>query len=101
MKYRIRMTSLLQEVGVKLNPEIKRLTRQGLKELAENPFLGKPLEDDLSDFHSYAFLRYRIVYRIQAAEKALDIVAVAHRSTVYKDLTEALARLGDNDDVSA
>ena len=93
MTYRIRMTSLLQEVGVKLPPEIKRLARQGLKELAENPYLGKPLEDELSDFHSYRFLRYRIVYRIQAAEKAIDVVAVGHRGTVYTDLAEALARM--------
>ena len=100
MTYRIRMTRLLQEGGVKLAPEIKRLARQSLKELAENPYLGKPLEKELSDFHSYAFLRYRIVYKIQAEEKAIDVVAVAHRSTVYTDLAEALAGMGNGGDMA-
>lgn len=99
MTYRIRMTRLLQESGVKLSPEIKRLARQALKELAEDPFRGKPLKDELNGFYSYRFLRYRIVYRIEAEEKAITVVAVAHRSTVYQDLTEALARMGHENDI--
>ena len=93
MIYRVRMTRLFLENGVKLPPEIKRLARQGLKELADDPFLGKPLEAELSGFYSYRFLRYRIVYKIQAEERAIDVVAIAHRSTVYTDLLESLASL--------
>ena len=101
MTYRVRMARLLKENGVKLPPEIKRLARQGLKELADDPWLGKPLEKELLGFHSYRILRYRIVYKIDAEEKAITVVSVAHRSTVYKDLTEALARLWRDGDMSA
>ena len=90
MTYQVRMMQALGEVGRKLTPEIKKAARQALREIVENPFLGKPLKDVLSGYHSYRFLRWRIVYKINVEEKTVTVWAIDHRGTVYEDFAAHL-----------
>lgn len=53
--------------------------------LAENPYrVGKALRFDLAGLHSARRGDFRVVYRIVEAHQRLDVVAIEHRSDVYR-----------------
>ena len=53
--------------------------------LAENPArLGKPLRFELDGLHSARRGDYRIIYRIDHGRHRVEIVAIEHRSAVYR-----------------
>ena len=53
--------------------------------LAENPErVGKPLRPELADLHSARRGEYRVIYRINADEQAIEIVAIRHRADAYR-----------------
>lgn len=53
--------------------------------LAANPRrVGKPLHAPFDGLHSAHRGVYRIVYRIDDAEHAIEIVSIAHRADVYR-----------------
>ncbi len=64
-----RSRTFANKVAKQLNPEIKKAAKAALKELAENPYLGKELQTELSGFWSYRFLRYRIVFKLTLRKK--------------------------------
>lgn len=86
MKYQVRITSYADSQARKLNPEVKKAAREALRELAENPYLGKELQRELSGFWSYRFLRYRIVYQADPEEKVIIVWAIGHRRDIYETL---------------
>lgn len=84
MKYQVKITFYANSQAKKLNPEVKKAAREALRELAENPYLGKELQRELSGFWSYRFLRYRIVYQADPEEKIIIVWAVGHRRDIYE-----------------
>lgn len=53
--------------------------------IASNPRrLGKPLRFDLDGYLSARRGPYRIIYRTDDATRSITVVAVAHRSDVYR-----------------
>ena len=53
--------------------------------LAANPQrVGKALRLDLAGLHSARRGDFRVIYRIDEAEHRVDVVAVEHRSDVYR-----------------
>lgn len=53
--------------------------------LVENPQrVGRPLHLELAGFHSARRGAYRVVYRIDDAEKCVRVVRVDHRADVYR-----------------
>jgi len=53
--------------------------------LVENPYrVGKPLLFELEGYHSARRGAYRIVYRIDEAERRVLVVRVDHRADVYR-----------------
>jgi len=53
--------------------------------LATNPQrVGKALRLDLAGLHSARRGDFRVIYRIDEAEHRVDVVAVEHRSDVYR-----------------
>ena len=53
--------------------------------LAENPQrVGKALKLDLAGLHSARRGDFRVIYRINQADRRIDIVAIEHRSDVYR-----------------
>ena len=53
--------------------------------IASNPRrLGKPLRFELEGYLSARRGPYRIIYRIDVATQSITVVAVAHRSDIYR-----------------
>jgi mRNA interferase RelE/StbE len=53
--------------------------------LAENPErVGKPLRRELAGLHSARRGEYRVIYRINADEQAIEVVAIEHRADAYR-----------------
>jgi mRNA-degrading endonuclease RelE of RelBE toxin-antitoxin system len=53
--------------------------------LAANPHrVGKPLKLDLAGRHSAGRGDYRVIYRIDDHRRRVDVVAIEHRSDVYR-----------------
>nr|WP_320011969.1 type II toxin-antitoxin system RelE/ParE family toxin [uncultured Desulfobulbus sp.] len=92
MLYQVKLTSTANEIGKKFSSEIKSAARAALKELAQNPTLGKELQADLTGFRSYRFMRYRIIYKINTSEKIVIVWAIAHRRDLYENFSELLLR---------
>jgi len=88
MPYQVKLTAFANDSAKRLNPEIKKAA---LKELAENPYLGKELQAELSGFCSYRFLRYRIVYKVDRQEKTVIVWAIGQRRDIYETMNELTA----------
>ena len=53
--------------------------------LAENPHrVGKALQQELAGLHSARRGDYRVIYRINSDQLAVEIVAIEHRSDAYR-----------------
>jgi len=55
-----------------------------IRQLGDDPRLGKPLRGELSGKWSLRAGEYRIVYTIDEDEKTLTLLSVGHRKAVYK-----------------
>jgi mRNA interferase RelE/StbE len=64
------------------------VTRGIAKELAQNPYLGKELQAELSGFWSYRFQRYRIVFKADTQKKIIIVWAIGHRRDIYETMSE-------------
>jgi mRNA interferase RelE/StbE len=78
------------EVIRHLPPDIKRAIRAALRALANHPSVGEPLEEELAGYWKYRVRRYRIIYRVIRPGKALRILAVGERRSIYEEAAELL-----------
>ena len=74
----------------RLNPETRKNIRTGLKELNENPYLGKPLQNELALFRSLKLKRFRVVYRIDDVNTRVVVYAIGHRKDIYEVILQIL-----------
>ena len=74
----------------RLHPESKKLIKEGLTELRQNPYLGDDLQQELSSFKSYKIKRYRILYDINEEEGVIQVYYVGHRRDVYEQFRDLL-----------
>ncbi len=88
MKYRVLLALTAAEAFKDLHPEIRKQLKAGLKVLADNPYAGKELHDDLCEFRSYRLKRYRIVYTIYDSENQLKVYMIGHRKEIYDLVSE-------------
>jgi len=51
---------------------------------ANPPRVGKPLKLDLEGLHSARRGDYRVIYRIDADRRRVDVIAIEHRSDAYR-----------------
>ena len=92
MKYQPRYTFEAAARIRKLHPEVKRRARAAIDHLLKSPLDGHALHDELSGLRSFRFGKYRIIYRINDAESALDILLVGPRRDIYEELRERILR---------
>lgn len=92
MLYQVKITEFVHRIGKKFSPAMKQAARFALQELARNPGLGKELQEALSGFRSYRFMRYRIIYKIDTQEKHIVVWAIGHRRDIYENLSSLLLR---------
>ena len=65
------------------NSEQKRIINK-LKELKQNPRLGKPLIGKLSGLWSLRIGKYRALYQIVENELIIFILNIGHRKNIYE-----------------
>ena len=68
-----------------LHPEIKSIIKAAFKTIIKEPHTGKILKDNLKGLRSYRVKRYRIIYRVLASEKQLEIIAIGPRKNIYEE----------------
>lgn len=86
MTYRVMVPPHVEEQISKFHPLLKTKIRMAFDHLAQHPFEGKPLKEDLAGFYSYRVARYRIVYSIHRSVLEIHVVALGHRRIIYQTL---------------
>jgi mRNA-degrading endonuclease RelE of RelBE toxin-antitoxin system len=98
IRYRIEMSQGARDLMPHLPPEFKRKVKAALRAIADDPYQGKELKEELAGLRSYRIARARIIYRIQGS--ILEIVAFGSRADIYEraatELSKAL-RKGSTD----
>jgi mRNA interferase RelE/StbE len=92
-KWKIRFTPESSRLLSKLHPENKKLIKQALTELRQNPHIGKDLQEELSEFKSLRLKQYRIIYDINEKKNFIQIYHVGRRRDVYEQLRRLLTEL--------
>ncbi len=76
----------------KLHPVIKSQILAGLRTILANPHCGKALKDELYGLRSYRVKRVRIIYRIEAKKRHIEIIAVGPRRIIYEETLRILSK---------
>jgi len=84
MTYRLLYSQTFGKKIRSLHPRIKPLVRKHIEGLKENPFLGKPLERELSCHYSLRAKKFRIIYDIDHEKHIIRIHYVGHRKDIYE-----------------
>jgi len=82
--YEVVVTKPAQKDLKKIDQRYQIAIKNRLVELKSNPYLGKPLRDDLKGRYSLREGVYRIIYRIRKKKLLILIIAISHRQGVYK-----------------
>ena len=86
MKWRLVITPKVQEALRAFSPETKRYIRGALEDLVKDPWIGKPLRDELAQLYSFRAKRFRIVYQIERPIITVVVVGIGPRKTIYEKL---------------
>jgi mRNA interferase RelE/StbE len=92
MGYRLLYSETSRKQIKALHPQIKSSIKVHIQKLKDNPYSGKPLEKDLSGYHSLRTKRFRIIYKIDHDNKIVQIHYVGHRRDVYELFRKLLAK---------
>ena len=92
-KWKMRFTPESSRLILKLHPENKKLIKQALIELRQNPHGGKDLQEELSGFKSLRLKQYRIIYNINEEKFFIQIYHIGRRCDVYQQLKRLLTEL--------
>jgi mRNA interferase RelE/StbE len=91
-KTTLRFTPEAARLVATLPPEIKRLVRSSIDILLAEPQAGSELTGELEGYGSLKAKRYRIIYRLDDTETAIEIYFVGHRRDVYDALRSLLLK---------
>jgi mRNA interferase RelE/StbE len=92
-KWKMRFTPESSRLLSKLHPENKKLIKQALTELQQNPYTSKDLQEELSGFRSLRLKQYRIIYNINEEKNFIQIYNIGRRRDVYEQLRRLLTEL--------
>ena len=90
MAYRLIYSKTSRDLIRKLHPDLKSIIRARLNEIANNPYLGKSLVRDLSGYFAFRAKRYRIIYKINEQNQAVQIHYIGHRRDIYQLFKERI-----------
>lgn len=88
--YRLIIRSAPSEVIRHLPPSVKRPVRSAIRLLAADPSIGEKLHGELEGFWKYRVNRYRLVYRVRARNRIIELMAIGHRRSIYEEVAELL-----------
>ena len=92
-KWKMRFTPESSRLLSKLHPENKKLIKQALIELRQNPHGGKDLQEELSGFKSLRLKQYRIIYNINEERNFIQIYHIGRRRDIYEQFRRLLIEL--------
>jgi len=93
IRCKIRFTPEAAGLFSKLHPENKILIKGALKQLLRTPYSGHDLLEELSGFKSYRTKRYRILYKVNEEEQAIEVYYIGHRKDVYEQFRRLLNQI--------
>ncbi len=93
ISYKIRFTPEAAGLFSKLHPENKILIKAALQHLLRTPYSGHDLQEELYGFKSYRTKRYRILYKVNEEEQAIEIYYIGHRKDVYEQFRRLLNQI--------
>lgn len=73
-----------------LHPGLKPLIKKHIEDLKEKPFLGKPLERELSGYYSLRTKKFRIIYAVDQENHIVRIHYLGPRKDIYELFREWL-----------
>ncbi len=76
----------------KLHPTVRVEIRAAIETLVQNPLAGHALQFELSGFRSLRVRTWRIIYRINDASRAIEVLFVGARRTIYEQFREYVMR---------
>jgi mRNA interferase RelE/StbE len=91
--FKIRFTPEASRLISKFHPDNKKLIKQALNELCQNPYIGNDLVEELYGFKSFKIKRYRILYTINEEKHFIQIFYVGHIKDVYEQFRLLLNEL--------
>ena len=89
-RFRAAIPPSVADVIRHLSPELKRSVKHAIRAIGSDPHCGDPLQKELEGYWKYRVRRFRIVYSIDRANRAIRIVAVGPRRTIYEQVAEQL-----------
>lgn len=76
-----------------LHPENKKIIKESIRLLCENPDSGGDLQEELSGFRSFKVKRYRIIYKFSEEDNIIRIFYIGYRRDVYEQFQTLLKKL--------
>jgi mRNA-degrading endonuclease RelE of RelBE toxin-antitoxin system len=67
-----------------LPPAVKGAIKRAIESLRDDPYAGKPLRFELESYRSLRRSKYRVIYRVRAAERVVEIHYFGPRRDVYE-----------------
>ena len=61
-----------------------KIIQKAVTVLTENPYSGKKLVGNLSDYHKLRVGNYRIIYKIIDSKVSVEVIKIKHRKDIYK-----------------
>jgi len=92
-KFGMKFTPETSNILSKFHPENKKLIKQVLMELRENPYAGSDLQEELYGFKSFKLKRFRVLYNIDEEKNIIQIFHIGHRKDVYEQFNRLLNQL--------
>ena len=93
--YRVRIPPHVADVLTHLPPAVTRDAKQALRILSHDPHAGEPLEKELRGLWKFRIRSFRVVYRIVAGERLIQVMAVESRETVYETVRRLIQEKPD------
>ena len=90
IRYRIEMSQAVRNLVPHLPPQLKRKVKAALRSIADDPYLGKELKEELAGLRSYPIARARLIYRI--AGSVVAVVAFGPRVDIYERAAAELSK---------
>jgi mRNA-degrading endonuclease RelE of RelBE toxin-antitoxin system len=75
-----------------LHSDLKPVLKNEIESLRKNPYLGKPLIEELAGFYSLRFRRYRVIYKVETGKNMVEIHYVGHRRDIYQEFRKLLQK---------
>jgi mRNA-degrading endonuclease RelE of RelBE toxin-antitoxin system len=90
MNYQVDFDAEISFLLRHLSPQRKQKIKESFRAIAQDPSLGKALQENLKGSFSYRVGRLRIVYSVDPSKKTIHVIAVGPRSSIYQALEREL-----------